>query len=104
MLVIQLCINEGLLQESSCGCAGIFSSPVALAIYAQAFEQAGALANFEAFASWHGPDFYGLPRNIEKVTLERKAWRIPDKYSFGEREVIPMMAGREMEWSIFDAE
>jgi hypothetical protein len=50
-------------KESACGCAGLFSAPVALALYAHAFEQAGALAHFEAFASFNGPDFYGLPRN-----------------------------------------
>ena len=76
---------------------------MALAIYAQAFEQAGALANFEGFASWHGPDFYGLPRNTEKVVLTRKRWKIPEKYSFGEQDVIPMMAGREVDWSISEA-
>lgn len=56
------------VQESACGCAGMFSAPVALAIYAHAFEKAGALGNFEAFASFNGPDFYGLPRNEGKVS------------------------------------
>lgn len=88
------------MQISACGCAGIFSSPVALAVYASAFEQAGALANFEAFASWHGPDFYGLPRNSEKVTLTRQKWKVPERYSFGEKEVVPMMAGLEVDWTI----
>ena len=89
-----------MLQISSCGCAGIFSSPVALAVYAQAFEQAGALGNLEGFASWHGPDFYGLPRNKEKVTLVRERWRVPDKFGFGEKEVVPMMAGLEVDWAV----
>lgn len=88
------------LQESACGCAGIYSSPVALAIYAQAFEQAGALANLEGFASFHGPDFYGLPRNNETLTLKRSKWRIPQSYEFGEKTVVPMFAGTEIDWSV----
>ena len=75
---------------------------MALAVYAQAFEQAGALGNLEGFASWHGPDFYGLPRNEEKVTLVREKWRVPEKFGFGEKEVVPMMAGLEVEWAVSD--
>jgi dihydroorotase len=58
-------------KESACGCAGCFTAPVAMALYAEAFEQAGALARLEGFASFHGPDFYGLPRNAGTLTLER---------------------------------
>ena len=88
------------MQLSACGCAGIYSSPVALAIYAQAFQQAGALANLEGFASFHGPDFYGLPRNTETLTLRQKKWTIPQSYDFGETKVIPMFAGTEIDWSV----
>jgi dihydroorotase len=91
------------MQESACGCAGIYSSPVALAIYAQAFEQAGALANFEGFASFHGPDFYGLPRNSETLTLKRKTWTIPQSYDLGDKKVVPMFAGMEISWSVENA-
>ena len=62
--------------------------------------QAGALDKLEGFASFHGPDFYGLPRNTEKITLERKTWIIPDSYKFGETEVRPMWAGLPVEWSV----
>lgn len=86
-------------KESECGCAGVFSAPVALPLYAQAFEQAGALDNLEAFASFNGPDFYGLPRNTGKVTLKREAWTIPDTYEFGSATVVPMWAGQEIQWS-----
>ncbi|PSC68594.1 homodimeric type [Micractinium conductrix] len=77
-------------KESACGCAGLYSAPVALALYAHAFEQAGALHNLEAFASFNGPDFYGLPRNTDKVTLRRQRWKVPDSYEFGDSVVVPM--------------
>ena len=87
-------------KESSCGCAGLFSAPVALPLYAYAFEQQGALDKLEAFTSFHGPDFYGLPRNRDTVVLRRKAWVVPEKYEFGESEVVPMWAGRECPWEV----
>lgn len=88
------------MQESSCGCAGIYSSPVALPLYAQAFEQAGALDKLEAFASFYGADFYGLPRNKETVTLQKQSWIVPDKYDFGEKVVLPMFAGKSLDWNL----
>ncbi|GFR45153.1 hypothetical protein Agub_g6536 [Astrephomene gubernaculifera] len=87
-------------KESSCGCAGMFSAPVALGIYATAFEQAGALERLEAFASFNGPDFYGLPRNTDKITLVRQPQRVPDSYAFGDNVVVPMWAGEEVAWSV----
>jgi dihydroorotase len=73
---------------------------VALALYASAFEQAGALQHFEAFASFNGPDFYGLPRNTDKVTLRRQPWTVPDSYEFGDSVVVPMWAGQECPWTV----
>lgn len=90
-------------QESACGCAGIFSAPVALALYATAFEQAGALDKLEAFASFNGPDFYGLPRNSGKVSLVRRPWRVPESYSFGADVVVPMFAGQTVDWQVEQA-
>lgn len=88
------------VKESACGCAGLFSAPVALALYAHAFEQAGALHHLEAFASHNGPDFYGLPRNTDKVTLRRLPWTVPASYEFGDSEVVPMWAGQECPWTV----
>ena len=88
------------LQESSCGCAGVFSAPVALALYATAFEDAGALDRLEGFASLHGPQFYKLPRNSGTTTLRRQEWRVPDTYEFGEGVVVPMCAGQQLRWQV----
>ncbi|KAF8059750.1 pyrC [Scenedesmus sp. PABB004] len=85
-------------KEAACGCAGVFSAPIALPLYATAFEQAGALDRLEGFASHHGPDFYGLPRNAGTVTLVREAWTIPPTYSFGSAAVVPMWAGETLGW------
>jgi dihydroorotase len=87
-------------KESACGCAGLFSAPVALPLYAHAFEQADALDKLEAFASFHGPDFYGLPRNTETVTLRRQEWSVPESYEFGGNEVVPMWAGLMCPWVV----
>jgi dihydroorotase len=87
-------------KESACGCAGIYSAHAAIELYAEAFEGAGALDKLEAFASLNGPDFYGLPRNREKITLIRKPWQVPDSYPFGEETVIPMAAGETLQWQL----
>jgi dihydroorotase len=87
-------------KESACGCAGIYSAHAAIELYAEAFEEAGALDKLEAFASLNGPDFYGLPRNSEKITLVRKPWQVPDSYPFGEETVIPMAAGETLQWRL----
>lgn len=92
--------HERQTKEASCGCAGIFSAPIALPLYAEAFEQAGALDKLEGFASLNGPDFYGLPRNSNTTTLVRKTWRVPAEYGFGPGAVVPMWAGQPLNWNI----
>ncbi|CAG9460894.1 unnamed protein product [Pedinophyceae sp. YPF-701] len=87
-------------KESACGCAGIFSAPHALPLYAKAFEAAGVLDRLEAFASHHGADFYGMPRNTGRVRLVRKPWTVPAEHEFGDATVVPMMAGEELEWAV----
>lgn len=89
-------------KESACGCAGIFSAPLALALYAHAFEQAGALQHLEGFASLNGADFYGLPRNSAKVVLRKQPWTVPETFEFGESVVVPMWAGQECPWSVVE--
>ncbi|BBM98876.1 hypothetical protein MPTK1_1g16890 [Marchantia polymorpha subsp. ruderalis] len=92
--------HERNTKEASCGCAGIYSAPIALALYARVFEQAGALEKLEAFASCNGPDFYRLPRNTSTITLEKVSMNVPFEYSFGFGKVVPMCAGETLEWSI----
>lgn len=90
------------LKENACGCAGIFSAHAAIELYAEAFEQAGALDKLEAFAGFHGADFYGLPRNREKITLAKKSWTVPESYPFGEHRVVPLRAGESLSWSLVE--
>jgi dihydroorotase len=87
-------------KESACGCAGIYSAPAAIELYARAFEGAGRLPGLEAFASFHGADFYGLPRNEGTITLVREAWTVPERLAFGADEVVPMCAGERLEWKL----
>jgi dihydroorotase len=87
-------------KENACGCAGCFTAANALELYAQAFEDAGALDELEGFASFYGADFYGLPRNAQQVTLERRAWRVPEQFKFGEASVVPLAAGEELRWKL----
>jgi len=89
-------------KEASCGCAGLYTSHAALELYAEAFEQAGRLDRLEAFASFHGPDFYRLPRNTERVALERKAWVVPESYPFAGSVCKPMRAGESVAWSMVE--
>ena len=88
------------LKENVCGCAGCYSAPVALELYAEAFEAAGALARLEAFASFHGADFYGLPRNRDTVTLTRETWTVAAEYPFGEHVVVPLRGGEAVHWRV----
>ena len=88
------------LKENACGCAGIFSAPAGIELYAEVFEQAGALAKLEGFASFHGADFYGLPRNTGKLTLVKKPWSPPGSYRFGDAELVPFRAGEEIAWGL----
>jgi dihydroorotase len=83
-------------KESACGCAGIFTAPAALEIYARVFEEEGALDRLEAFASLNGPRFYGMAPNEARVTLRREAWRLPERVG----EVVPFLAGEELAWRL----
>jgi dihydroorotase len=87
-------------KETTCGCAGIFSAHAAIELYAEAFEQAGALQRLQAFASERGPDFYGLPRNRDFITLERTSWTAPAAYAFGQDELVPFRAGETLAWRL----
>ena len=87
-------------KEAACGCAGLYTAHAALELYAEAFEQAGRLDRLEAFASFHGPDFYRLPRNAGRITLERKPWIVPDAYPLAGSTCRPMRAGESVAWSI----
>ena len=88
-------------KEADCGCAGIFNAPAAIELYAQVFEEEGALDRLEAFASFHGPDFYGLPRNKGTLTLVREDWAVPAHVpSEGGGAVKPFMAGETLRWRL----
>nr|WP_282103405.1 dihydroorotase [Halomonas getboli] len=90
-------------KESACGCAGAYTAPHALELYATAFEQAGALDRLEGFASHHGPDFYGLPRNAETVTLVREDWTIPQTLPYVDgQEIVPLQGGETLGWKLRD--
>ena len=88
------------LKEHPCGCAGCFTGLHALELYALAFEQAGALDKLESFVSFHGADFYGLPRNQEKVTLMKTDWVIPDTVVFGDTTLVPLANGELLSWKL----
>ncbi len=85
-------------KESACGCAGIFSAPVALESYATTFEEEGALDRLEGFASEFGPRFYGLPLNEDRVALVRESWTVPETIGAGDLAVRPFLAERELRW------
>ena len=87
-------------KEAACGCAGCYTASSALELYAEAFEAAGALDRLEAFAAFHGADFYGLPRNTETVTLERVAWRVPQQLPYGDDVLVPLRAGEILNWRV----
>jgi dihydroorotase len=89
-------------KETACGCAGIYTAHAAIELYAEAFEQAGALDKLEAFASFYGADFYGLARNESKITLVRESWMVPESLSFGDELLIPFRSGQEVAWRIAD--
>ena len=87
-------------KESGCGCAGMYSAHAAIELYAQAFDDADSLDKLEAFAAFHGADFYGLPRNGGQITLQRSAWKVPDKLRFGSGELVPLGAGEILPWKL----
>jgi len=87
-------------KESACGCAGIYSAHCAVEIYAQVFDEAGHLDRFEDFCSSFGADHYGIPRNTNFMTLEKRSWTVPKSYEFGGATVTPLKTGEEIEWTI----
>lgn len=88
------------LKEHACGCAGCYTALHALELYAEAFDNAGALDKLEGFASFFGPDFYGLPRSSERVTLARERWMLPAEIVAGEALVVPLRAGEAIGWRL----
>jgi len=88
------------LKEHACGCAGCYTALHAMELYAQAFEEADALDKLEAFASFHGPDFYGLPRNTGYVRLQRTPWTIPDQLKLADTTLVPLDAGQTLQWKL----
>jgi dihydroorotase len=87
-------------KEAPRGCAGVFSAHAGIELYAEAFESAGALERLEAFASCHGADFYGLPRNSATITLAKEPWEVPESYPFGTDELVPLRAGERIAWRL----
>jgi dihydroorotase len=90
-------------KETSCGCAGIYSAHAALELYAEVFEENGALHRLEAFASEYGPRFYGLPLNTGVVTLQRSEWVVPDSYPFADETIVPLRASEKLRWRLAPA-
>jgi dihydroorotase len=86
--------------KDTTGCAGCYTALSALELYAQVFDEAGALSRFENFASFNGPDFYGLPRNTGTVTLKREEWTLPEVLPFGEAELKPLRGGETLNWRL----
>lgn len=87
-------------KETGCGCAGAYTAHAAIELYAESFEQAGALDKLEGFASHYGADFYGLARNSDTIILEKTPWTVPATYSLGDSEVVPIKAGNVIEWQV----
>jgi len=87
-------------KEAPCGCAGIFTAHAGIELYAESFAAAGALDRLEAFASIHGPLFYGLPKNEETITLVRETWAVPAELPFGTDHVVPLRGGGTVGWRL----
>lgn len=87
-------------KEAGCGCAGIYTAHAAIELYAEAFEQAGALDKLEAFASFHGADFYRLPRNTSTITLTKQSWKVPRSLAFGDETLVPLRADETVSWKL----
>ncbi|PZX30422.1 dihydro-orotase [Cupriavidus phytorum] len=86
------------LKEHACGCAGCYTALHAMELYAEAFDAAGALDKLEAFASFNGPAFYGLPRNTGTLTLEREDWELPAELPYGDTTLVPLRGGETLRW------
>ena len=87
-------------KEAACGCAGSYTAFAAIELYAEAFEDAGALDKLEAFASHFGADFYGLPRNTDTITLLKKDWQVPETLTLGDTPMVPLRAGETLRWQL----
>ena len=88
------------LKEHATGCAGCYTAHAAIEMYAEAFDAAGALDKLEGFASFHGADFYGLPRNRGHIALKREAWTPPESFAFGEAQLKPLRSGETLPWRL----
>jgi len=87
-------------KENACGCAGCYTAYGAIELYAEIFEDLGALDQLEGFASFHGPDFYGLPRNSDEITLVKQPWQVPAEMPFGQDVIVPLRAGETLRWKL----
>ena len=87
-------------KETSCGCAGIYTAHAGIELYAEVFEQAGALDRLESFASRYGADFYGLPHNTDRITLEKREAPVPEELAFGADTLVPFRAGELIRWNL----
>ena len=87
-------------KETECGCAGIYTAHAAIELYAEAFESAGALHRLEGFASCFGADFYGLPRNSDRLFMEKREYRVPMELRYGEEGLVPLRAGSSVQWIV----
>jgi dihydroorotase len=87
-------------KEAACGCAGMYSAHAGIELYAEVFEAANALDKLEAFASFYGADFYGLPRNIDQITLVKDAWTVTAEIAFADEVLVPMRAGQTVAWKM----
>ncbi len=87
-------------KENACGCAGMYSAHAGIELYAEAFEAAGRLSALEGFASDYGADFYGLPRNQDRIRLVKRAWTPPASYPMGDARLVPMRAGEPVAWQL----
>ncbi len=88
------------LKEHALGCAGCYTAHAAIELYAEAFDNAGALDKLEGFASFNGADFYGLPRNTGTITLRRESWTVPESFPYGEAQLKPLRGGEAMAWKL----
>jgi dihydroorotase len=88
------------LKEHATGCAGCYTAHAAMELYAEAFDNAGALDKLEGFASFYGADFYGLPRNRSTIILQRETWMPPESFALGEAALKPLRAGEALHWRV----
>ncbi|MDP3743896.1 MAG: amidohydrolase family protein, partial [Methylotenera sp.] len=87
-------------KEAACGCAGMYTARTAMELYAEVFEAANALDKLEGFASFYGADFYGLPRNTERVTLVKESWKVPGSLPYDGDVLVPLRAGQAVQWKL----